>query len=91
MADYLAKKGLPFREAHGLVGQAVRLAEETGRPLTDLPVAELQALSSHFGEDIALALRMDTAVAQRDVPGGTAPAAVREQLAQARQYLAERD
>jgi len=87
MADYLARKGVPFREAHGLVGQAVRMAEEEQRPLTSLSSAELKALSPHFEQDIAVVLRMETAVAQRDVPGGTAPAAVREQLAAARRYL----
>jgi argininosuccinate lyase len=87
MADYLVKKGIPFREAHGLVGKAVRLAEEQGQELTDLSVTDLRALSSGFDDDVAEVMQIEAALAQRAVPGGTAPAALQAQLAAARQFL----
>ena len=88
-ADYLVKKGAPFREAHGLVGQAVRTAEEQGKSLTDLTLLELQAISPLFDEDIEQVLRVETALGQRAAIGGTAPEALEEQLAAAREFIAE--
>jgi argininosuccinate lyase len=87
LADYLVKQGVPFREAHGLVGQAVRLAEEQGRDLTELSLPDLHSLSLRFGEDVANVLQISTALAQRSVPGGTSPDALRAQLAEARRLL----
>ena len=91
LADYLVKQGIPFREAHGLVGQAVRLAEEQGRDLTELSLQDLRSLSPRFGEDVANVLQISTALAQRSVPGGTAPDALLAQLAEARQLLSSWD
>ncbi len=88
LADYLVKKGVPFREAHGLVGEAVRLAEENERALTDLSLAELHGLSPFFGDDVRDVLTISSALAQRSVPGGTAPEALQAQLDKARQLLA---
>jgi argininosuccinate lyase len=87
LADYLVKKGLPFRQAHGHVGQLVRTAEMQDKPLTELTTAELQAVSPLFGEDIEQVLNVEYALAQRDVTGGTSPAALQEQLEAARQQL----
>ncbi len=87
LADYLVKKGLPFRQAHGHVGQLVRTAEMQGKPLTELTTAELQAVSPLFGGDIEQVLNVEYALAQRDVTGGTSPAALQEQLQAARQQL----
>ena len=84
LADYLARRGLPFREAHHLVGQAVRLAEERGLPLTGLSPADLRALSPHFAADALDGLTIAAALSARAVPGGTAPAALAAQLAAAR-------
>jgi argininosuccinate lyase len=89
LADYLVKRGMPFREAHGVVGQVVRLAEETAVPLDQLTLAQLQSVNALFGEDVTAVLQVETALAQRSVPGGTAPTAVQAQLAQARQALRE--
>lgn len=83
LADYLVRRGLPFREAHHLVGRVVRLAEERGVAITDLAAAELQAISPHFDADTSEALSVTAALAARAVTGGTAPAALDAQLAAA--------
>lgn len=87
LADYLVRRGLPFREAHHLVGRVVRLSEERGVPLTDLSSADLQAVSPHFGADTAAVLTVPAALAARNLPGGTGPDALQTQLAAARQAL----
>ncbi len=87
LADYLVRRGLPFREAHHAVGQAVRLAEDRGVALTDLTAADLQAISPHFGEDASAVLSVPAALAARGVPGGTAPQALTEQLRLARNQI----
>jgi len=83
VADYLVRRGLPFREAHHLVGRVVRLSEERGVAITELGLAELQAISPHFGPDVAEALTVAAALAARNLPGGTGPNALRTQLAAA--------
>jgi argininosuccinate lyase len=82
LADYLVKKGVPFREAHHLVGQAVRLG-----PLDQIPLASLQALSPAFKADVAQLWDFRAAVDRRNVYGGTGTESVRAQLAAARQLL----
>jgi argininosuccinate lyase len=82
MADYLVKKGVPFREAHHLVGQAVRLG-----PLEHVPLTALQALSPSFGPDVAELWDFRAAVDRRNVLGGTGTDSVRGQLAAARKLL----
>lgn len=72
VADYLVKKGMPFREAHGVVGGLVRECETRGCELADLPMEVYHAFSELFDRDI-LALDVDSALAARDIPGGTAP------------------
>jgi argininosuccinate lyase len=88
LADYLAKKGLPFRDAHEAVARAVRHAESKGVDLADLPLAELQSFSALVGDDVFAVLTLDGSVASRDHPGGTAPAQVRAAIATARAALA---
>ena len=87
LADYLVRRGLPFREAHHAVGRVVRLSEERGVALTELGLADLQAISPHFGPDVAEALTVAAALGARDLPGGTGPGAVVAQLAAARATL----
>lgn len=87
LADYLVKKGLPFRQAHGYVGQLVRTAEVQGKRLTELTAAEVQAVSPLFGEDIDQVLNVDYALAQRNATGGTSPDALHEQLQAARRHI----
>jgi argininosuccinate lyase len=87
IADYLVKKGLPFRQAHHIVGEIVQLSETSGVPLTELSLAQLQAISPLFAPDVAEAFSVAGSLAARNVTGGTAPAAVREQIAFARRSL----
>lgn len=87
LADYLVRQGVPFRQGHHIVGQAVRLAGERGCGLRNLTVDDYRALSSHFGGDVHDVLNFRRAVEQRSVPGGTATAAVKAQIEQARVLL----
>lgn len=87
MADYLVRKGVPFREAHGLIGQAVQLAETRNQPLTALPLSDLRALSPHFDEDLFAVLQIPKALGQRTAAGGTAPQAMQVQLQRAKAAL----
>lgn len=87
-SDYLTREGMPFREAHRVVGELVRLCEASGKSLEQLTLSELQAASPLFKGDI-LNLDAAAAVAARDIPGGTAPARVRGALAHARSRQAE--
>ena len=88
LADYLVKKGLPFRDAHEAVARAVRAAEAKGVDLADLPLAELQAMSPLVGEDVYAVLSLEGSLAARDHLGGTAPAQVRAAIVRARRRLA---
>ncbi len=82
-ADQLARKGLPFRQAHDAVGKLVRYAEQKGAALEELTLAELRKFSPLFDEH-ALSIDAASSLAARDVPGGTAPSRVREALQAAR-------
>ena len=86
VADYLVKKGMPFREAHGIVGNIVRACEERRCELHELPLDVYREQSSLFEADI-LDLDVDSALAARDLPGGTAPSQVRSAAAQLRAAL----
>ena len=87
LADYLVRKGAPFRDAHEAVAQAVRHAEGKGCDLGELPLAELQRFSPLVAQDVYAALTLEGSVASRDHPGGTAPARVRAAAAAARAAL----
>lgn len=90
IADYLVKKGMPFREAHGVVGALVREAEQRSCELNQLPFEAYANLSPLFERDV-LAVSVDSALADRDVPGGTAPRQVRIAASQLRVALDEDD
>jgi argininosuccinate lyase len=90
VADYLVERGVPFREAHSLVGRLVRAAEERGVSLADLPLADYQAVSSMFDRDIYGVFDFDQAVGRRIAAGGTAPEAVDAQIGAAQAILLER-
>ena len=83
IADYLAKKGLPFREAHHCVGQLVQYAIQSGKNLDKLSLEEYRRFSPHFAEDI-LTLDLARSVDDRSSYGGTARKQVAEQIAAAR-------
>jgi argininosuccinate lyase len=90
LADYLVARGLPFREAHHVIGRAVRLAQERKCALSALTVDELRALSPLFTGDVAQVFDFAASAGRRRVEGGTAPDAVREQIAAARAALEQR-
>ena len=90
MADYLVKKGMPFREAHEVVGKAVLYCVERGRYLADLTLEEFKGFSALFEDDIYQAIAPETCVNLRTSQGGTAPAEVERQLALAAEILARR-
>ena len=87
LADYLVRKGVAFREAHAIVGKLVRVAEERGIGLADLPLADLRAVSPVFGDDVYEALTVQACLAAKCVPGGTAPERVKEALQVAKERL----
>lgn len=80
VADYLAKRGMPFREAHAVVGHLVLEAEKRGVDIAELPLEVFQQASDLFDADIVGALDLDAVVAARTTRGGTAPSAVAEQM-----------
>jgi argininosuccinate lyase len=87
LADYLVRKGVPFRDAHRVVARAVRAAEAAGVDLGALPLATLRTFSTKIGSDVQRLLTPEGSVAARRHPGGTAPAEVRRALARARKRL----
>lgn len=87
VADYLVAKGLPFREAHAVVGKLVLSAIELGTNLMGLSLQEYQNASPFFGEDIYEVLAVETVVNRRNVHGGTGRQAVEQQLDRAQGFL----
>jgi argininosuccinate lyase len=92
LADYLVEKGLPFRQAHALAGQAVQLSIKQGKPLEALTLEEFQSLTAGFGQltiDAQIYTVFDPALstARRSAFGGTAPQAVRQQITLAKQAV----
>ncbi|MEC4748423.1 argininosuccinate lyase [Methylomicrobium sp. Wu6] len=88
LADYLVRNGMAFRDAHEVVGLAVRLGLTTGRDLSELTLAELQQFSSLIGVDVFDSLTLEGSVAARKHLGGTAPDTVRQAIRTARKILA---
>ena len=88
LADHLAAHGVPFREAHEVVGKLVLLCERTGRTLQDLTLQDLRAASPAFGDDALDAVDIEKIVARRVSEGGTGHDAVRAQIVRAREALA---
>ncbi len=87
LADYLVKRGVPFRQAHHLVGEVVQLADNKGVTLTNLTLAELQQISENFGDDVTGVFNISSSLANRTVIGGTAPQALLAQLQAAKTAL----
>ncbi|MBV9341515.1 MAG: argininosuccinate lyase [Acidobacteria bacterium] len=86
-ANYLARKGVPFRIAHEHIGKAVSLAVERCCELEHLELGDLQAIDSHFDADFYECLKLERVLGMHDVPGGTAPERVRQAIAAARGRL----
>ena len=87
LADYLVRKGMAFRDAHDVVGRAVRAADAAGVDLAALPLTTLKGFSPKIGADVQGVLTPEGSVAARRHRGGTAPAAVRRAVARARRRL----
>jgi argininosuccinate lyase len=81
-ADYLVRKGVPFRQAHDFVGKVLKEAEQQKKPWTELSLEELRKISSAFGSDFAGGLTLEAALASKSVPGGTSESSVRAALAE---------
>jgi argininosuccinate lyase len=88
VADLLVRRGMPFREAHGIVGSLVRLAEDTGRCLSELTPDELRSRSEKLDDEYYSVLSESSWLESKISVGGTAGVRVREQLAAARRALA---
>ncbi|MFP5390483.1 MAG: argininosuccinate lyase [Gammaproteobacteria bacterium] len=88
LADYLVKKGLPFRDAHEAVARAVRACDDAGCDLAEMSLDTLRQFSSLIGEDVFAVLTLEGSVAARDHVGGTAPNQVRAAIARVRAQLA---
>ena len=86
-ADYLVHKGIPFRQAHDLVGKVLRDAEKRGKNWIDLSLEELRKISPAFGADFAKSLTVDAALAAKKVPGGTAPDSVQAAITELEQRI----
>lgn len=91
LADYLVRKGVPFRDAHEIVGKAVRYGVEKDKDLSDMTLEELRQFSQTIDADVFTVLTLEGSVAARNHLGGTAPAQVRAQVALARERLAQFD
>ena len=89
LADYLVRKGIPFREAHEVVGKAVAYGVEKKKDLGDMTLSELQAFSDQINEDVFEVLTLEGSVSARNHVGGTAPEQVRQATARARSQLAD--
>jgi argininosuccinate lyase len=87
LADYLVKRGVPFREAHGLAGQTVRKAIELGISLDRLPFYEWKAISPLIEEDVSSVFDFAAAIDRRNVIGGTGKEAVRQQVEEAKNVI----
>lgn len=87
IADYLAKKGVPFRDAHEITGKVVAHCEKLGKDLSDLTLNDFKAFSSSFEDDIFDATDLKNAISSRNVKGGTGIKSVKEQIKKWEKYL----
>jgi argininosuccinate lyase len=86
-ADYLVRKGVPFRQGHDIIGQVLREAERQSKPYTQLSLDDLRNISPVFAADFYSALSVDGALAAKSVPGGTAPDSVRAAISNLQQRM----
>ncbi|HAV06122.1 MAG TPA: argininosuccinate lyase, partial [Pseudomonas sp.] len=90
LADYLVRKGLPFRDCHEIVGHAVKYGVQTGKDLAEMTLDELRQFSGEIGDDVFAVLTLEGSVNARDHIGGTAPAQVRAAVKRGQALLADR-
>ena len=86
-ADYLVKNGVPFRDAHGIIGQLVLACEENNCALDSLPLSEYQRICPAFGEDVYEAIKLDTCIAKRNTTGAPGPDAIAAEIAADEAFL----
>ena len=89
-ADYLVKKGMPFREAYMIVGRLVHMCIRTGESLDTLPLKDFRAISGLFDEDVYEALQLRTCVNGRTVYGGPSEESVKKQIELIEEFVARR-
>jgi argininosuccinate lyase len=89
LADYLVRKGMPFRDAHEMVGKVVMRAIQLGQELHELSISELREFSTLIAEDVHVALSLEQTLKSKSQTGGTSPAAVANALTEAHEYLKE--
>jgi len=87
LADYLVRKGVPFRQAHHAVGSLVAVAERNGRKLNQLSLGELRSIDSKFGNDALEVFNIERALARRKMTGAPSPREVKKQLAKWKRVL----
>jgi len=87
LADYLVRQGVPFRDAHEIVGKAVRLAIDTDRDLSQIDLDEFRKLNPAIGKDVYQTLTVEGSLKARNHLGGTAPGQVRKAVSRARARL----
>ena len=87
-ADYLVRRGVPFRQAHDIVGQILRLAEKQGKPWNQLSLSDVKALSPQVGDDFLQSFTVESAIASKAASGGTSESSVVAAIAQLEQKLA---
>ncbi|BGP30447.1 argininosuccinate lyase [Rhodotorula toruloides] len=80
LAEYLVRRGIPFRETHHISGSCIRLSEQRGVPLSALSLEDFKSVSPHFGDDVHDVFNFETSVERRDAKGGTSRRAVLEQV-----------
>jgi argininosuccinate lyase len=90
LADYLVRKGLPFRDAHEVVGKAVAYGVANSKDLSEMDIDELKGFSAMIDDDVFMVLSLEGSVAARNHIGGTAPDQVRKAIAEARQRLKDK-
>ncbi len=90
LADYLVRKGIPFRDAHEIVAQSVQYAEKKACDLSDLTLSELQQFSSNITADVFSVLTLEGSLKSRNHPGGTAPEQVKKAIGNAKKELSSK-
>ncbi|BGP23147.1 argininosuccinate lyase [Rhodotorula toruloides] len=89
LAEYLVRRGIPFRETHHISGSCIRLSEQRGVPLSSLSLEDFKSVSPHFGDDVHEVFNFETSVERRDARGGTSRRAVLEQVEALKSKLVE--
>ena len=90
LADYLVKRGEPFRTAHDIVGRLVSYAVENGKSFSELNLSEYESFSPLFGEDV-YSITVESSIANKNITGGTAPKQVKQALVTAKKIIGERE